>query len=219
MRVYKLKTEKNSYDRDKVITEYTPFIVKTIAEETKRYVEVENSEELSIAILAFNEAIDRYEYNESNFLSYAKIVILSRIRTHLKSNNFRTKNVVSLDQLSEKGETDMDNKAEDIDDSLVAEIEEFKHELFFFGLDLEKLIDESPKHKDTRIKAILLGQEVSKVNEIVKKMYLKRKLPIATIVDRFKVSLKFVKRSKSFLISVIIINNKKLELIKNWIKK
>ncbi|MEO2602719.1 RNA polymerase subunit sigma, partial [Clostridium butyricum] len=46
-----------------------------------------------------------------------------------------------------------------------------------------------------------------------------RRLPIKKIVLRFGVTEKVVKRSKKFIIAVVIIINKNLSALKNWIRK
>ena len=59
-------------EREKLIEEYIPFIIKTISSLTNRYVESENSEEYSIGLEAFNEAIDRYEAKKGSFIAFQR---------------------------------------------------------------------------------------------------------------------------------------------------
>ena len=46
---------------NELIKDYMAFIVKTISSITGRYVSIENDDELSIALIAFKEAVDKYE--------------------------------------------------------------------------------------------------------------------------------------------------------------
>ena len=55
-------------DIDSLIEKHMPFIIKSISDTTGRYVSCENDEEISIGLLAFNEAIERYDNDKGHFL-------------------------------------------------------------------------------------------------------------------------------------------------------
>ncbi len=90
-----------------------------------------------------------------------------------------------------------------------------------FKIKLDDLINNSPKHRDTRTFSINLSEQVSHDSEVTTFMYEKRRLP----VKKKKISLKYVvterilKRNKLFIISVIVIFFKKYRNIILWIKK
>lgn len=71
-------------EREKIIEEYIPFIMKTVSTVTNKYIESENSEEYSVGLEAFNEAINKYDSKSGNFISFAKIVISSRTKDYLR---------------------------------------------------------------------------------------------------------------------------------------
>ena len=73
-------------DRNDFIEESIPFIVKTTSSFLGRYVCTDNDEEFSIALIAFNEAIERYDEERGNFWSFAKLVIESRLKNNLQKN-------------------------------------------------------------------------------------------------------------------------------------
>ena len=74
-------------DIDSLIEKHMPFIIKSISDTTGRYVSYENDEEISVGLLAVNQAIERYDNDKGHFLSFAKLVISSRIKNYLKSEN------------------------------------------------------------------------------------------------------------------------------------
>lgn len=57
----------DEYLRNTFIDKYMPFIISTACKVTQTYINVNHSEELSIALLAFNEAIERYEEKKVHF--------------------------------------------------------------------------------------------------------------------------------------------------------
>ena len=204
---------------NELIENHMPFIIKSISDVTGRYVSCENDEELSVGLLGFHEAIERYDNEKGHFLSYAKLVIGSRIKNYLKGENKH--NNSSLEELLDKGLEIKDEYLEQKEDNsiLVEEITRLKTEISFFGFTLEDLVDEAPKQQATRKNAISLSEEISKDEEFTSFMYVKKRLPIKRIVLKFSVTEKVIKRSKKFIISVVIIIDKNLSALKNWIRK
>jgi len=208
-----------SYDINYLIEKHMPFIIKSISDTTGRYVSCENDEEISIWLLAFNEAIERYDNDKGHFLSFAKLVISSRIKNYLKSENKHQHS--SFEDLVDKGLDIKDEYIEQKEENelLVDEITRFKEEIRSFGFSLEDLVEEAPKQQATRINAIKLSEQISKNEEFIGFMYEKKRLPIKRIVLKYSVTEKVIKRSKKFIISVVIIIDKNLKMLKNWIRK
>lgn len=204
---------------NELIDNHMPFIIKSISDVTGRYVSCENDEELSVGLLGFNEAIERYDNEKGHFLSFAKLVIGSRIKNYLKNENKHQHS--SLEELLDKGLEIKDEYLEQKEDNsiLVEEINRLKAEINSFGFTLEDLANEAPKQQATRNNAISLSEEISKEEEFTSFMYVKKRLPIKRIVLKFAVTEKVVKRSKKFIISVVIIIDKNLSILKNWIRK
>ena len=205
---------------DKLIQDYMAFIVKTVSSITGRYVSVENDDELSIALIAFKEAIDKYEESRGSFSSFAKLVISSRVKNYLIKEN-RNNKVESIEALKDKG-IDISEVAETVveeSDELSNEIGKLKNEIEAFGFTFEYLVDEAPKHEDTRRNAIELSEKVSKEKPLTSFMYEKRRLPIKQISVKFSVTEKVIKRSKKFIISVVIIIDKNFRNLRLWIKR
>ncbi|MBC5629437.1 sigma-70 family RNA polymerase sigma factor [Clostridium sp. NSJ-6] len=205
---------------DKLIQDYMAFIVKTVSSITGRYVSVENDDELSIALIAFKEAIDKYEESRGSFSAFAKLVISSRVKNYLIKENKNNK-VESIEALKEKG-IDISEVAETVveeSDELSNEIGKLKEEIEAFGFTFEDLVDEAPKHEDTRRNAIELSEKVSKEKSLTSFMYEKRRLPIKQISVKFSVTEKVIKRSKKFIISVVIIIDKNFRNLRLWIKR
>ncbi|HEX9027006.1 MAG TPA: RNA polymerase sigma factor SigI [Clostridium sp.] len=204
---------------NELIDKHMPFIIKSISDVTGRYVSCENDEELSVGLLGFHEAIERYDNEKGHFLSFAKLVIGSRIKNYLKGENKHQHS--SLEELLDKGLEIKDEYLEQKEDNsiLIEEINMLKTEISSFGFTLEDLANEAPKQQATRINAISLSEEISKDEEFTSFMYVKKRLPIKRIVLKFSVTEKVIKRSKKFIISVVIIIDKNFSVLKNWIRK
>lgn len=208
-----------STDINSLIESHMAFIINTITKMTNRYVSVENDEELSIALLAFDEAVKKYSDEKGPFLPFAKLVIVSRLKNYFKKEN-RKYIKVSIESLEEEGIQLSEELKNPIEDKqvLLDEIEKLKEEIDIFGFTLEDLANEAPKHSDTRNRAINLSKEVSKDQPITDFMYTKKRLPIKQISLKYQITEKIIKGSKRFITTGIIIFYKDFRNLILWIK-
>lgn len=200
-----------------LIEKYMAFLIKTVSGFTGRYISIENDEEFEIALLAFTEAVEKYQSEKGVFLAFSKLVIVSRLKNYAEKEKKHEK-VVSLDELYESGQDFQAEEAEEQDDYLQQEILRYKKELLFFGLTFEKLADEAPRHKDTRETALDAAEKAGKDEEIVEETYRKRKLPIRRVAVLAELTEKVIKRSKSFILSAMIIFAKEFPSLLYWIR-
>ena len=207
-----LDFEKDKEKINLLIENYQPFILNTISNLKNEYIQVENDEEFSIGLMAFTEAMQRYDYNKGSFLAYAKLVISSRIKTYWK--NEQKNNHCSIDE--QKNNIPQSSSYEEI--NLQEEILLFEKELKKFRIDFDDLIDTAPKHRDTRKRAVDIAVKTSSKEDLVRHLYEKKRLPITKISRRFLVSAKIIKKSKLFITATIIVIVNNYSGILAWIK-
>lgn len=123
-----------------LIERHMPFLIRTVSNFTGRYVSIENDEEFSIGLLAFAESVKRYEADRGNFLSFAKLVIESRLKNYVEKRNVHMKEE-SLEALQEAGMDFSQSEKEENEEieKLHEEIIKYREELLLFGLTLENL--------------------------------------------------------------------------------
>ena len=207
-------------DINEIIEEYIPFIIRTISKFTNRYVSIENDEEFSIGLVGFYEAVQKYNNDKGPFLPFAQLVITSRLKNYYNKENKHNLHI-SMDSMEEEGiniKEKLSNPMEDKSE-LVDEMDELKREINIFGFSLEDLVDEAPKHVDTRANALDLSEKVSKDKPLVDFMYTKMRLPIKQISLKYRVTQKVIKGSKKFIITGIIIFYRNFRNLKLWIKR
>lgn len=201
---------------EELIEQHKAFLIRTASETTGRYVSVEHDDEFSIALSAFAEAIERYQPERGSFLAFAGLVIQSRLRTYL-SRERRYENEVSLEKLSENGQEFASPEHKEKDD-LLQEIHLFQDELSIFSLNLEILADCSPKHQDTRSRAVDIAEQSSASPGIIKETYKKKKLPVRLVARFCDVTEKIVKGSRQFILATLLIFIKKFPILLQWVK-
>ncbi|SET37823.1 RNA polymerase sigma factor [Natronincola peptidivorans] len=218
-RIKKIKNG-NSEEREKMIKDYIPFIVKTISTKLSKYIEAENSEEYMIGLEAFNEAIDKYDFSKGNFLSYASLVIKSRMIDYMRKAT--PENItISIDQLNGNESIKMNyglevNKFNECMD-LHIELNEFKNKLNQFNITFHDLVENSPKHSHTRISALQTAKYIVEHPKEKDFLYKKKRLPYLILVSEFKISRKFFDRNKKFIIAAVLILDSNLDILKTYI--
>lgn len=200
------------------IKENLPFIVKRLSQVSGRYIHADTDELLTIGMLAFQEALERYEESRGEFLPFAGLVIESRAKSYLSRESSRCHREVSLELLEEEG-TDLAGEEKEDKGELLDEISAFKQELLWFHLSLEQLAKEAPRHRDTRKRAAGAGRTIAGDEALVKKTYEKRRLPVKETAERCRLTLKIVKDSKSFILSIMIVFVKRFRNLILWLQE
>ncbi|MDF2546646.1 MAG: polymerase sigma-I factor [Anaerosolibacter sp.] len=218
-RLKKIK-DGDSQEREIFIEEYIPFIIKTISNTTNRYVESENSEEYSVGLEAFNEAIDKYEGSRGTFISFAELVIKSRVTDCLRRAS-RHMVSVPISQYDDEQEQQIEAQLKTEDFTVAFELKDemraFEEQLKAFDITFSDLVNEAPKHVDTRVNSIQIAKFVATHQELKDELFRKKTLPGTKITKELNVTLKMLKRSRKFIIAAVLILDSDLELLKNYI--
>ena len=210
------KLEINTENLNALIECNIAYIIKTVSSVTQKYVSVEHDDEFAVALNAFAEAVERYDGEKGNFLSYAGLVMRSRLLTYLKKEQ-NSKNSVSLDELIDKGYEPHDSSISDPD--LHEEIMIYINELKKFNLSLESMADYSPVHKSTRKTSVSIAEKSSHDEKIVSDTYRRKKLPIRPVARLCNVTEKIVKTSKNFILGTMLVFVLKLSCLIFWINE
>ena len=155
--VYASKTDPDAADA--LIRQYMGFIRSETVKFIHTAPENGREDELSIAMLAFYEAILAYEKGRGAFLPYAARAIKNRLIDHYRTEK-RQGNVISLDTRldgEEEGRTLLDtipDTADHAEDYAVRtasqrEIQEFSEKLAQFGLTFSDVADNCPRQERT----------------------------------------------------------------------
>ena len=200
---------------EELLEQYKPFIIRTVSGFTGRYVAVEHDDTYSIALGAFAEAVDRFDGERGSFMSFAALVIRSRLQDYLREEK-RYHGEISLEAMSECGQDIPAPEGEN--GELREEIRLYQQELAKFGLDLEMLADHAPRHRDTRERAVSAAERASEDAEIVAQTYEKKKLPIRPVAKLCGISEKIVKTSRIFILGTMLVFVGKLSAMARWIR-
>lgn len=204
--------------RESFIIRYRPYIAKTASRFCKRYIDPDHDDEFSVALFAFNEAIDHYSDTAgSRFLGFAEKVMTRRLIDYARQERRHAANV-PFSAFAPDGDTEgkyierLENAAamEAYDEDRIAEQRDFEiaaltKQLAQFGIGFQDLADDSPKHRDSRATLLDIGIRLAESPQLYGKLLEKRQLPMKELISMAKVSRKTVERNRKYLIAVALI--------------
>lgn len=216
--------------RNEFINKYKPFIYKHASQVSGRYLNPANDDEISIALIAFNEAIDKYDYNKGiSFISFADTVIKRRLIDYYRKESTH-KNVIPIsafqtdeeenDNLSlieaEKSKEDFELKNQQ--EELKEEIMNYEKLLNLFEINFSILSDISPKHEDARLRAMEVAKKIANNKIYTEHLLNKKELPVKAILEEVDISRKTLERQRKYIIAIVLILINEFSLLKGYIK-
>lgn len=218
-----LKIKEDEYLRNRFIERYKPFIAKYTSSLCHRYLQYGESEELSIALLAFNESIDRFN-GEGIFFEYSKTVMKSRLYDYFSSKTYKESHqYLSLDDdnsiyyLNRNSENVFQEELRQ--DYLKEEIEVLKVILKTYRIDILDLYQYRPKHLLSRKHIHLLIKEILLHEDIVSQIIDQGRLPVKKILSLYKTTEKKIEPYRKYILAIIIICSGQFELLKEYMPR
>lgn len=209
-------------NRNDFIERNKKFIYNTTASICKRTLQWENDDELSIALIAFNNACDTYVENKGNFLSYAKVLIKNALIDYFRksSNNpyliFNSEDEDTEYIYDKDSLTNYEIEQENLRRS--EEIIAFSNELKRYKLSFEDLVKSSPSHKDTKDKLLNLCLAFSNEASILEYIKSSKKLPVKEICILAGANRKFIEKWRRYILTLILIfSNKEYIYLRSYL--
>jgi RNA polymerase sigma factor len=205
------KAKGDEETRNMFIQKYTPFILKTASEFSKKYIDETTDEEFSISLLAFNEAIDNYDSSRGvSFLTFARTIIRRRLIDHYRKTS-RNQNVISIMTVDEENPgIEYDVSLQRFNDRIEQEerkneIKEYGKMLYEFGISFDSLVKVCPRKKDARERAKEVARLIAKDSELSGYLMKYKLLPIKEIEKKMNLSRKTLERNRNYIIAIVLI--------------
>jgi len=217
--------KENMQSADEMIREFMPFIHKETAKFLKRPVDKDNDDELSIAMIAFYEAILGYSVVRGSFLHYAALHIRSRLIDHARREK-KHRGHISLDAPEEDSESSPVNSVADPDNesekriayyAAKAEVDEFAAQLLGFGVSLTEVSEHCPKQKRTLDACRAAAHYVREHPFILEEFLRTKRLPIALISQGSGVERKTLERHRKYIVALLLACTNGYEIIRGHI--
>jgi len=215
--------------REKLIFQYKPFIYKTSCSICQRGLSWENDDELSIALIAFNEAVSSYNPDKgANFLTFARRVISQRLVDYFRHEK-RHQHISLSSSVNEEGEENEispiessqaweDHKAKVEKEELAQMMLDFEERLNEFGTSLDELADICPKHRDTREKLANVAEILCSDQALLNSLRKTKRVPAKKLARAAKVSKRVLENGRKYILAMaIIISEERFKELKTFI--
>lgn len=203
--------------REQILQDYRPFYLRVASASCRKYLVLGRDDEASIAMIAFNEAIDSYNTDGgASFLSFAEIVIKRRMVDYFRRQSKRADEIPLSAFESDENEDSVIQRIESKEAHAVLQIqeetEERREEIFrldqllsHYGIRFSDLVKLSPKHQDARDRALQVARTLMKEPELLAYLTSKKSLPLKELEERVDVSRKTLERQRKYIITLTLI--------------
>ncbi len=222
-RVRLIQAEQDEDLRNQVISDCLPYI-KGVVRRMVPVSNLEQSDEFSIALSAFNSAIDRYDASTNvPFLRFAGLVVNRKIIDWIRKQRHSTEELTFSQVEADHGDTLID-KLGSVPGSRIWENMEIEEEIMLlksrmanYGLTIKELAQMFPKHRDSRLMCISLARHLLATPELIEKFELKNRLPATDLSRSSGVPVKTIERNRQSIIFVALLLSSDLEVIKSYL--
>jgi len=221
-RVIKAKNDNEKINR--LVSQFKPFIASTIQKKLGRYLEYGVDDELSIGLLAFNEAINYYDKNKGRFLSFARLVINNRLIDYYRKNFRKPDVLLSIDEESNEesngsGISLLDRKSiqqhvlDSESEAVRLELIEYSQVLKDWGIKFQDLVKVSPKQENLRKEYIQVAKIIADDKKLLEGLARTKRLPVKELGRVTPIHRKKIERGRIYIISIVIAIIKKFSFL------
>lgn len=195
--------------REGFLAESQAFIRHVASQACYRSLEWGQDDELSEALIVFNEAIDLFEVDKGvPFLAYARVLIKRRLIDYYRRQRLRQ--AISLDQEDIGRGIDVhlgldEFREQEQNSERTAEIEQFSQALAKLQLTFQDLVAASPKHRDSRETLLSAARELACDPELWLQVERKGKVPMQALALKTKIHPKVLERGRKYILAVALL--------------
>jgi RNA polymerase sigma factor len=200
---------------NQLLSDYKPFVKKAVSKVCKRYIN-ESDDEFSIGLIAFHEAIQKYEHTKgASLLSFAEVIVKRKVIDYLRKHG---KHQPLHLEINGKEEQDEQAPSTLVDRLSIEEFEKnreieirreeilrYQQDLLRFGLTFDDLVKNSPKHEDARMNAIQVAKTLMAHENLKNYLFQHQRLPIKELEQLVSVSRKTIERNRKYIIAIALI--------------
>ncbi|WP_051273599.1 RNA polymerase sigma-I factor [Desulfotruncus alcoholivorax] len=200
--------------REELIKQYKPFIQKASFNVCKRPLSWENDDELSIALIAFNDAINSYNPDKgASFFNFARGLISQRLIDYFRKEARHQHQPLSGFNAEEEMEISLVECARDREnhqlqteqEELAETMLELDRRLGEFGTSLDELADICPRHRDAREKLVRVARVLCSDLNLVDTLRKNKRLSAKELARAAKVSKRILENGRKYIIALAVI--------------
>jgi len=214
-------------ETERLIEDFRPFMNARVTKYSSWSDANQREEMFSIAMMAFYESIRKYDSSKGHFFPFANRVVSERIIDYIRSIYRHEGRTVPLEEDDDERPSAQSTVLKEISvrsydaqrrqEYLVNEIEQFKAELTTWGITLEILTENSPKHQKLRETYKMVITKICQSPDIVQTIQIKRYFPIKAIAELTGLPPKNLERARIFILASLIIKMGDYEYLSDYV--
>ena len=217
--------KENTQKADDLIRNYIPFI-RSEASKCISKPCTEQNDEFSIAMIAFHEAILGYERSRGAFLSYAAMLIRSRILDYQRKEARHQKTISLYETRGEDERTILEDLPDERNvmeeradlEATRQEIEELSAVMENFGICFLDAADNSPKRERTMAACSSAICYAAENKYLLDELIRTKKLPMAQLVLGSGADRKTLERHRKYVLAMLLIQTNGYEIIRGHLR-
>ncbi|MBN2558193.1 MAG: hypothetical protein JXB33_05525 [Clostridia bacterium] len=201
-----LFAKESPQEMNDLIGEYIPFIRNAAI---RVIPPVEYDSYSSTAMEAFAEAVLKYRMNEGNFLGFASLVISNRIKDQIRKE-YRPREIP--EEEVETAHISFDEADRSV------EVGMFRAELAEYGITLNELLKNSPRHKSTRQKANMAAEALASDGKLFGLLRKTGRIPVIKLGEISGIACKLIEHRRKYIIARALLKQDKYSYLKEYVK-
>lgn len=200
-----LSAREDESSRNKFLEEHKAFARKVACAHCRRLLEWGRDEELSIAMMALNSAIDDFRPDKgAKFTTFASVVIKRRLIDYQRSRQrYSEREVVVEDIFPSAAQVSWGEEYLRLERA--AELEEYSALLEQYGINFADLARESPRQQGVRDRFFRVAKLVASRPELMAKILSQGRLPLEQIARLTGESQKSLGKRRHYLIALLLV--------------
>ncbi|MCR8644951.1 RNA polymerase subunit sigma [Paenibacillus sp. N1-5-1-14] len=216
--------------RNTFIAEYQEYVGKVASRYCKRYIDPAKNDEFTVALAAFNEAIDEFNtHSDRAFLSYAEGLIERRLFDYIQMDS-RYSDKMGYSSSESRGTDDVASYTNVFDASTSvfdtppgrnerqSEIQDLEQVLEKFNMDFNDLVEQSPEDTDSRKMFYGIGRILANDPGLMRLLLSERKLPVKELQGHVNVSRKILNRHQEYITAIALIYNGPFPYVREYLR-
>lgn len=217
---------KSAQEMENLLEDFKPFLNSRVSRCCARADSFRHEELLSVAMSAFFEAVRGYDGNRGHFFSFMDLVVRRRLIDAIREEYKNIGKTVQFESDKDERDDSVINemsensyRSRNQQEQLAEEIEQYVAELDVWGITLDSLSEQSPKHGRLLAEYRKLVNEIAKNDEIVQTIQVKRYFPVKLISTSFGLPPKNLERARTFILASLIIKLGDYNYLSEYIKE
>jgi len=214
--------------REELLRLHLPLVLRTAARLTGRHVKEGQDDEVSVGLMALNEAVDAYDFTAGmSFANFGEMVVRRRLIDFLRKKGDQEMPLSAYEVEDEEGarynpveerEAVREHEAQEQAADVRAEIEAYAKALASYGLSFAELPEISPRRADARRRAREVARIVAENEGYARYLREHKRLPLKALARVTGVPRKTLERLRKYIIAIAVIHMEGLEILRDYVR-